>query len=246
MKRALALAAVLAATATMSGPAFAAGTPQYGSVQLQWNVATTLVAHIVTNYTAGGTSMVNGANTTVYAGGACPVSNVAAGFQINFGALTPSTSLETQCTAKNAIGVSALSNDSAGITVNQYLDAAAPAGIDFCAFPNGGGTFGASLTASGGSGAGYAAYSGSCAAGGKHMAAGTGGTLTNAGAGGGDVGGTGEYYSAPTGGALAVLTAAAALGTTSYATEDLQINAAANQASSATTDLVMTIQVVPN
>lgn len=255
MKRVLAIAAVISAAALLEAPAaFAAGTPQYGSVQLQWNVATLMTAHIATNY---GASFANGATTTLLSNPAstCAASNAATGYQINFGQVTPSSTVAVGCTATNALATSVITNDSAGYKVYEYLDAAAASGINFCAFPNNGASFPLSAdtttfgnVASSRTGTGPAAYSGSCAAGGQAITQGTGGSLQNAGAGGGDVGGTGEYYKAPTGGTgTPIVSTTAADATAGYTGQDLQINLAANQASTATAqDLVMTVQFVPN
>jgi hypothetical protein len=246
------MAVLLAGTVMFEGPALAAGTPQYGSVQLQWNVATLMTAHIATNY---GASFANGASTTLLSNPAstCAATNAAAGYQINFGAVTPSSSAEVACTATNALATSVVTNDSAGYKVNEYLNAAAPAGITFCAYPNNGASF--PLTsdtttfasvASARTGVGPAVWSGSaCGSGGAQVTQGTGGTL-GAGTGGSDVGGTGQFYTAPTGGTLNVVSTTAADATAGYTGQDLQINLAPNQASSTTTDLVMTVQFIPN
>jgi hypothetical protein len=252
VKRVLATAVLLAGTVMFEGPALAAGTPQYGSVQLQWNVATLMTAHIATNY---GASFSNGATTTLLSNPAstCAASNAAAGYQINFGAVTPSSTAEVACTATNALATSVITNDTAGYKVNEYLNAAPAAGIVFCTYPNGAASFPVtadtatfSNVASARTGTGPTAWSGTaCGTGGLQITAGTG-TL-GGGTGGSDVGGTGQFLTAPTAGTVNVVSTTAADAAAGYTGQDLQINLAANQASSSSPqDAVMTVQFIPN
>ncbi|MEO6913141.1 MAG: hypothetical protein ABI182_03850 [Candidatus Baltobacteraceae bacterium] len=249
MKRALALAAMLASAAAMSTPALAAGVPQYGSVKLQWNVAVTMNALIHTNYTA---AFANGGASATLLGnpgaGQCGVGTGQADFNLDYGTMTPLSAAEAACTYKNAVAASVQTNDNSGFKVNEYLDAAPPGGSTICAYPNGGAAFpltAGALGTSARSGVGPAVFSGACDVGGAIVTQGTGGALVNAGAGGSQVAGAGEQYTAPTGGAFTWISNVAAAGVPVFGGEDLQLNLPANAGSGAAS-VVMTVQFIPN
>ena len=249
MKRLLALAALIAMSLTVSAAPAMAGN-QYGSVNLQWNVTVTLNALIHTNYT--GAFANGGASATLLSNpaGTCGAGTGQVDFSLDYGALTPQSGVAVGCTYTNAMAASVITNDSSGFKVYQYLDAAPTAGITFCGYPNTGGTFPmtavtGAVALSARSGIGPSA---ACAAPGQALTQGTGGTLVNAGGGGGQVGsGTAETYTGPTGGTgAAIISNAVAAGTAVLAGEDMQIDLAANQSSSATSKVVMTVEFVPN
>ncbi len=242
---------MLASAAAMSTPALAAGTPQYGSVKLQWNVAVTMNALIHTNYTA---AFANGGASATLLGnpgaGQCGPGTGQSDFNLDYGSMTPLSAAESACTYKNGLAASVQTNDNSGFKVNEYLDAAAPGGSTICAFPNGGAAFpltaGAALSTSARSGVGPAVYTGAaCDAGGAVVTQGSGGTLVNAGAGGSQVGGAGEQYTGPTGGTFTWISNVAAAGTAVFGGEDLQLNLPANAGSGAQS-VVMTVQFIPN
>lgn len=253
MKRALALVALLASAAAMSGPALAApAVSLYGSVKLQWNVAPAMKATVHTSYTAAFAYAAPAGNLANPAG-TCPAAGGAgnADLTIDYGNIQPSFGATVACTYLNAVGVSVQSNDNNGFEVYQYLDAALPAGTNLCAFPNTGAAFpmmpGASITTSTRSGVGPAVYGGSCAAGGA--------AITNAGvvqnAGQGPVSNanislaptSGEYASAAAQTGQKMIADPAAAGTAVLAGEDLQMNVGPT-ATSGAQNVIMTLQFV--
>lgn len=254
MKRALTLAVMLASTAAMTGQASAAAAVSlYGSVKLQWNVASVMKATVHTNYTAAFAN--GGASSTDLpsAAGVCPATGGAgnADLTIDFGTIQPAFGSTVACTYTNAVGVSVQSNDNLGFTVYEYLDAALPVGTNLCAFPNGGATLpvtaAAAISTSGRSGAGPATFGGSCAAGGAN--------LTNAGAvqnaGSGPVSNAnislapaaGEYASAAAATGQAFVDYSAAAGTAVLGGEDLQLNIGPT-ATTGSPNVIMTLQFV--
>jgi hypothetical protein len=248
VKRLLALTALIAMSLTVSAAPAMAGN-QYGSVNLQWNVSVTLTALIHTNYTAAFAN--GGATATLLSNPAstCGPGTGQSDFKLDYGALTPQQASAAGCTYTNAVAASVITNDTSGFKVFQYLDAAPTAGVTFCAYPNTGAAFPmtavAALAVSSRSGVGPST---ACAAPGQLVTQGTGGTLVNAGGGGGQVGAVGaETYTGPTGGAgTAIISNAAAAGSAVLAGEDMQIDLGANQSSSATSNVVMTVEFVPN
>lgn len=246
---------MLASAAAMSSPALAVGTPQYGSVKLQWNVSTALTAVIHTNYTATFTSA--GTSPTLLSsgtGGACTATGVSTDLTIDFGTITPSLSNPVACLYKNSVEASVTDNDANGVLVYQALDAALPAGLNLCAFPNVSAAFpvAASTTVSQQSSlATGPAPSTTCAtAPGALVPVAAGGAVTGTAGSSSVVGGTGETYQNGTspysiGGHNWMKEAAGhTAGTSYYGGEDLQLNVA-QTASSGASSAIMTIQFIP-
>ncbi len=247
---------MLASAAAMSSPALAVGTPQYGSVKLEWNVATAMTAVIHSSYTAAfayAAPAANLANPT----GTCPAAGGAgnADLTLDYGTLTPSLSASVGCTYLNAVGASVIDNDSSGVKVYEALDAALPAGTSLCAFPNQGAAFpetlGASITQSTRTGTGPAPSTTCGTAPGATVPVAAGGATTGTAGTSSIVGGTGETYQNATSpysiGGLPWISTAAANATVGYAGEDLQL-VLSNTVSSTTTQqsAIMTIQFIPN
>lgn len=255
MKKLLATTALGASLVAMSVPAFAAGTPSYGSVKLTWSVNTSATMVIATNYSATGLQQTSAPGLLPSAAGVCTAGASETALNLTFGALTPSLSSPTACLYKNAVDVSVTSNDASGFTVNQYLDTALPTGIGLCAFPNGGASFPVTATGtvgniassrSGNPAAGtWAGSTLTCPAGSTAVANGTGGTLTNGGGGPGQPGGTGEYVATPTGGSMNWASYTTTAATAVWAGEDLQLNLQPAAASSAAQAYILTLQLIP-
>lgn len=237
----------------MSSPALAVGTPQYGSVKLQWNVAVALTATIHTSYTSAfayATPTGNLANPS----GTCAAAPAGANadLTLDYGSITPSLSATVACTYLNAVGASLTDNDSAGVKVYQAFDAALPTGINVCAFPNAGASFPmtptAAITQSTRTGTGPAVYGGACAAGGSLVPTAAGGAITGTAGTSTQVGGTGETYQNATTpfsiGGTNIISTAGANTTAVLAGEDLQLNVGTTAASGAAS-AIMTVQFIP-
>jgi hypothetical protein len=254
VKRALALAVMLASAAAMSGQAQAAAAiSQYGSVKLQWNVAPVMNAIVHTSYTAGFAYAAPTGNLSNPAG-TCPAAGGAgnADLTADFGTINPSLSATVACTYLNAVGVSVQTNDNLGFKVYEYMDAALPAGINVCAFPNTGAAFpmtpGAAITQSTRSGVGPAVYGGSCAAGGAAITYPGAGVLTNSGVAPAQPNAayTGEYLTGAVGGTgQQLMGQATAAGTAVLAGEDLQLNVGPT-ATSGAQSAIMTLMFISN
>lgn len=254
MKRALALVAMLASAAAMSSPALAVGTPQYGSVKLQWNVAVAMTAVIHSSYTAAFAYAAPAGNLSNPAGTCLGTPGGAnADLTLDYGSITPSLSATVGCTYLNAVGASVTDNDSTGVKVYQAFDAALPAGINVCAFPNTGAAFpmtpAAAITQSTRSGVGPAVFGGACGAGGALVPTAAGGAITGTAGTSTQVGGTGETYQNATspysiGGQNWISTAGQNLSAV-LAGEDLQLNVA-QTAASGNASAIMTVQFIPN
>jgi len=265
MKRILALTAMLASVAAMSGSALAAPAGNaYGSVKLTWNVLPTLTAVVHTDYTnsitfpnAGGSATIGYAGT---AGGSC-VPNTNVDLTVDFGTITEAPTGYTACNYDNAVATSVDTNDAAGFQVNEYLDEQPGSLVPVvCAFPNQPASLGAAdATTTGVSLSTRAAsppavYTGAaCAAGGSVVPfVNSGGTLNHAGVAAAQPGSLtpgsygGENYS------ITALTATGlewfsgtTTGTAVIAGEDLQLNLP-NGYGSGTQNAWMTIQYVAN
>jgi len=255
VKRALALAAMLASAAAMSGPALAAPSVSlYGSVKLAWNVQPAMNATIHTSYTAG---FAFGATTLLSnPAGTCPAAGATnADLTMDYGNIQPSLGATVACNYNNAVGVSVQTNDNLGFQVNEYLDAALPVGTNLCAFPNGSAAFpvvpAAAITQSARAGVGPAVYAaGACAASGAEVKVIAGGTLHNGGGGPGQPAAApvaAEYESAAANPAAGVdmMGQAVAAGTAVLAGEDLQLNVGPTAVSGAQSAIV-TLQFVAN
>lgn len=245
---------MLASTAAMSSQAFAAATVnQYGSVKLQWNVAVAMNAVVHTNYTAafafGGATANIGSNPANSCGATSPGNT---DLNLQFGTVSPTFGSTASCDYQNAVGVSVQTNDSNGFAVNQYLDAALPAGTNLCAFPNNASktfpvTPAAAITTSAWTTA-PAAYSGACAAGGASIT--NAGVIQQAGNApaqpGPAVSYTGEYASSAAPAGSVFISNATAAGAPLIGGEDLQLNVASTAASGNNISAVMTLQFIAN
>lgn len=249
---------MLASAAAMSSPALAVGTPQYGSVKIQWNVATAMTAVIHSSYSAAfAYSAPTLASYLSNPAGTCsstlPTGN--ADLTLDYGTLTPSLSASVGCTYLNAVGASVQDNDASGVKVYQALDAALPTGTSLCAFPNQGASFpeslGASITASTRSGVGPAPSATCATAPGAAVPVAAGGAVTGTAGTSSVVGGTGETYQNATTpfsiGGLNWISTTSANSTVGYAGEDLQLVLANTVSStSSTQSAIMTVQFIPN
>ncbi|MDQ6929225.1 MAG: hypothetical protein M3126_00985 [Candidatus Eremiobacteraeota bacterium] len=242
MKRLLALSAIIGSIAVASGPALAA-TNSYGSFKASWTVAVTSTVHVHTNVNTAG-AYVAGANSLspdAADPGVCASGTESSDDTLTFGTVAPAGATTTGCNYRNAVGVSVTTNDSAGFKIQEMLDAAMPAGYTLCALPNSPAAFGGALSLTT---LVSSARVGTIACGGSALTPGTGGALVNAGAGGGDFGGAGESYQGATGGSLLwASNAGPAAGL--LASEDIQLNMAANAASGANS-AVVTVQYIAN
>lgn len=242
----------------MSGPALAVGTPQYGSVKLEWNVATAMTAVIHSSYTtafayAAPTLSDYLSNPTGTCDATLPSNNV--DLTLDYGILTPSLSASVGCTYLNAVGASVQDNDAAGVKVYEALDAALPTGTSLCAYPNQGASFpeslGATITASTRTGTGPAPSATCATSPGAQVPVASGGAVTGTAGTSSTVGGTGETYQNSTApysiGGLNWISTTSANSTVGYAGEDLQL-VLANTVSSTTStqNAIMTIQFIPN
>lgn len=256
MKKLLATTALGAGLVALTAPAFAAGTPSYGSVKLNWTVSTAATMTIATQYSAAGAQGLAAPSLLPSAAGVCSgTGTTETAFNVTYGALNPSLSASVGCLYQNAVSVSVTTNDSSGFVVNQYLDASPGTGVGFCAYANtAAGTFpitaATSVTQSTRSGNPAAGtFTGSnltaCAGSGQLVPVAAGGTLTNSGGGPGNPGGTEEYYAASTS-KLNMVSNAAAATTAVFAGEDLQLNLESGAPSAANQTAIMTLQLIPN
>jgi len=232
-------------TALAIVPALASTTLQ-GAVEAKWNVAATASLTLATNYVTTTGLQSTGANTlTGSPAGTCANASAETALTMTFGALTPSATAEVACDYERAILANVVTNDSTGFKINEYLEAAPTTGITFCAFPNGSdptGTAPASIFAAS---TAPTPYTGSaCATGGTPLVAGTGG-LVNGGAGQPAPVGNPATATIPTTGNFVWVNATTSTAGTNYG-QDLQINLAANQASSTADQSYIIIQLVTN
>lgn len=257
MKRLLAASAIGIALAAASAPAMAAGTPQYGSVKLNWSVNTQASMQIVTQYsnhlfTQGGSAIA----LQPSAAGVCGTSAAETAFNLSYGALNPSLSSTVGCNYPNAVAVSVTTNDSNGFTVTQVVDSTAAItakSVGFCAFPNTGATPVAlaalNVAARPAPAAGTFASNllTGCAAGGTAVPYGTAGNENGAGAG---TPGNANYTSNnatewnTSAGATWVSQGTAATSAV-YAGEDIQLNLDAGAPSGGATSAFITLILTP-
>jgi len=226
-------------------PAFASTTLE-GAVEAKWNVAATASLTLATNYSTTTGLQSLGANTLSGSpAGTCANAGSETALTMTFGPLTPSATAEVACDYERAILANVITNDSLGFKINEYLEAAPTAGITFCAFPNGSdptGTAPASIFAAS---AAPTPYTGTaCATGGTPLVAGTGGAV-NGGAAQPAPAGNPATATIPGAGNFVWVSATAATSGTNYG-QDLQINLAANQASSTADQSYIIIQLVTN
>jgi hypothetical protein len=222
-------------------PASAAN--QTGSVQMKWNVAATATMTLVTNYTAGSPAAQGlGANSLLpsVAATTCTSQSAETAFTLTFGALTPSSTAEVGCTYQRAIAATVTTNDSSGYKIQEWLDQAPTAGIQFCAIPNNTGVATVNAPASVTSG-NPAATANSCPNSGTVLVAGT----AASGSGGGNPGTAGIRTATAPGSPYTWASTAAVAANLVYG-EDIQIGLAANQASSASDTSYVIISLIPN
>ncbi|HZO95225.1 MAG TPA: hypothetical protein VFB22_15875 [Candidatus Baltobacteraceae bacterium] len=243
----------ICAVAASAGPVSAATTTQ-GSAQLKFTLAATSSLALVTQYSAA-FGQGNATPTLLpSAAGVCAGTGSEANFTLSFGTIVPQTAAAVGCVYKNAVAVSINTNDSAGYSVNEYLDSSPGTGMGVCAMPNGGASFPVTLGA-----LSTSTRAGNPAAGsftGMNLTGCTGGSIVPVAAGGTDSGGTVpgnpgtaglEYYTGSTA-MLALASGAGATTGTQYLGEDIQVNAALGAPSSNAgfTGVFMTIQLVSN
>ena len=139
MKR-LFVASALAASLLASAAEWRCVVTRTGTAQIQWTSSATATLAIVTQYSATFTQG-NAAPTLLpSAAGVCTAGATETNFTLTLRGDDPQlTGAPTACLYKNAVAVSVQTNDAAGFSVNEYLDATPTTGIGICAYPNGGG-----------------------------------------------------------------------------------------------------------
>jgi len=221
-------------------PAFAAN-PQ-GAVQMKWNVAASATMTLATNYTtATGLQSLGANNLQGSPAATCTSQTSETALTMTYGQLTGSSSAETACNYQRAVLANVVTNDSLGYKLEEFLEAAPTAGIQFCIFNNSSAAVGAgpaSVNATA-----PAPISGStCAGSGVLAVPGTGGSV---GTGAGQPGTAGIATATAPGSPFVWASTAAATAGINWG-EDLQINIAANQASSASDTDYMIVLLIPN
>jgi hypothetical protein len=228
-------------SATAVAPAFASTTVQ-GAVEAKWNVAATASMTLATNYATATGLQGLGANTLLpNPAGTCASATSETALTMTFGPITPSATAEVSCYYQRAVLADVITNDSAGYKIEEYLEAAPTTGITFCAFPNGSIASGAGPASS--NSTAPASYTGSaCAAGGTVLVPGTGGAVNS---GAQQPGASPATAVAPAAGDFIWASTTSATAGLNYG-EDLQINLAANQASSVSDQSYIVIALVTN
>ena len=236
-----------------------ASTSTSGGAQIQYTSAASATLALVTQYGSGFTQG-NGVGTLLPSvAGTCAGSVVEPNFTLTFGSLVPQTGSAVGCLYKNALAVSVQTNDAAGFSVNEYLDAPPGNGVGICAYPNGGGSFPLTpvvlpiptSSRSGNPAAGT--FSGSALAscgGGGVVPAGTGG-VSSGGTTAGNPGTVGlEFYSPSTSGltmmSMAGPTVNGGVLVTMYGGEDIQVNLGPGHPSLTGAGGFITLQLVAN
>lgn len=216
---------------------------QTGSVQMKWSVAATATMTLVTNYTSGvAAAQGTGANSLQPSpAGTCANQAAETAFTMTFGALTPSATTAVGCNYQRAVAATVTTNDSLGYKVTEFLDQTPTAGITFCAFPNNSGAATVNAPASLQASAPAAYTAGACATGGTALVPGTGASGT----GGGNPGTTG-IRTATTPATPYTWASTAAVAANLVYGEDIQLNLAANQASTAADTSYIIISLIPN
>jgi hypothetical protein len=241
VKRAASVLAALGLATLAVAPASAATTS--GAVKMTWNVSVAATLNLTTNYAVTTGAQGLGANVLQGAPAAtCTSGTSEAAFNLTYGALTPSVSAAVACNYQKAIAAS-VSTNSTNWNVTQFLSAAAPTGIGFCAFSNGAASASAPASAQTTAPAVGTYTSGSltgCATGGILIPAGTGGTGTAPGN-----PGTAGLVTATAPGTPAAFCSSTTAGTFSCG-EDLQINLAANQPVATAQSSYLIVQLIAN
>jgi len=240
----------------LSSPAFAAGTPQYGSVKLNWSVNTQASMQIVTQYASH--AFTQGSSAVALepsSAGVCGNSAAETAFNLSYGALNPSLSSSVGCNYPSAVAVSVTTNDSNGFAVTQVVDSTTSVGsyVGFCSFPNTGASPVALTSLSTSSRTAPAAGTFAshlltgCASGGTALPYGTAGNENG--------GGTGSPGNANwtsnnatewnTSAGAAWVSQASAATSAVYAGEDIQLNLDAGAPSTAATSAYITLILTP-
>ncbi|GAC1426922.1 MAG: hypothetical protein NVSMB5_21600 [Candidatus Velthaea sp.] len=237
MKRAASAVVALGMAAMVSTPAFAAS--QTGAVQMKWNVAATASLNLATNYSATGLQQTTANSLQPSAAGVCASQAAETAFTMTFGPLTPSATTAVGCNYQKAVSATVVTNDSLGYKIQEWLDQAPTAGVQFCAFTNG-----SSATAGPASvnTVAPAAIAGStCAAGGALLPAGS----AAAGTAPGNPGTASLRTSTAPATPYTWASTTAATANTIWG-EDVQLNLAANQASNTSDTSFIIISLIPN
>ncbi len=256
MKRLISAAAIGIAFTALSAPAFAAGTPQYGSVKLNWSVNTQASMQIVTQYsnhafTQGSAAIALQPSSA----GVCGNSAAETAFNLSYGALNPSLTLPVGCSYPNAVAISVTTNDSNGFAVTQVVDSTASVAsyVGFCSFPNTGaapvaiGALNASARVAPAAGTFAANMLTGCAGGGTALPYGTAGNENGGGAGSP---GNANWVSNNatewnTSAGAAWVSQGTSATTAVYAGEDVQLNLDAGAPSAAATSAYITLILTP-
>lgn len=251
MKRALAALAILGLGSVMAMPAQAAGPTVYGSAQLKYTVTATAALSLATNYVAAtGSQSAAAASILPSVAAACSAGAAEGALAtLTFGNVTPPSGAgSTGCYYQNAISVGISSNDAAGVTLTEGVDAVT-AGVIVCAFPLNAAPA-ALPAASGAAGNPAAQAAGTCptinAVAGQKLAA-VAGYAAGAGFGaaGAPAGVTTDVQAAPGSftapGGFTVFTTGASLGYAGYKFmgQDIQLNVDGTAASGAATRVVV-------
>jgi len=238
VKRAATALVALGLTAVTIAPSFAAN--QQGAVEAKWNVAATASMTLATNYVATtGLQSLLANSLQPNPAGTCASATSETALTMTFGQLTPSATAEVACNYQRAILASVVTNDSLGYKIIEYEEAAPTAGITFCAFPNGFAATGAGPASS--QATAPAPYTGTaCATGGTALIAGSSGAIN----GGAQQPGANPATANAPGSPFDWVSASTATAGTDYG-QDLQINLAANQASSASDQTYIIIELMP-
>lgn len=241
MKRAVSTLAALGLAALAVAPAAAA--TQSGAVKMTWNVSVAATLNLTTNYAASTGAQGLGANSLQGAPAAtCASGTSETAFNLTYGSLTPSVTTATACNYQRAIAAQVTTN-STSWSVTQFLSAAAPAGIGFCAFSNGAASASApasSQTTAPAAGTYTTGSLSGCATGGVVIPAGSAATGTAP----GNPGTTGIVTATAPGSPAAFCSSTTA--GTAFCGEDLQINLAANQPVAAAQSSFLIVQLIAN
>ncbi len=143
LKKFAVLAAVAALTLT---PAVKANAALTGNVTVKWNTQAVGSLVLVTQYNGAPVGSHNTGAETIYSqlnlgAGACTASDTeAASGIVNFGNVTPDSTVATDCMEINAVNSQVVTNDTTGWKVSEQATAGIPAGANFelCSYPNGG------------------------------------------------------------------------------------------------------------
>lgn len=233
--------AALGLTALAVAPAAAATTS--GAVKMTWNVSVAATLNLTTNYAVTTGVQGLGANSLQGAPAAtCTSGTSETAFNLTYGSLTPSVTTATACNYQKAIAA-AVSTNSTNWSVTQFLSAAAPAGIGFCAFSNGAASASAPASSQASAPAVGTYTTGSltgCATGGVVIPTGTAATGTNPGN-----PGTAGLVTATAPGTPAAFCSSTTAGSF-ICGEDVQINLAANQPVAAAQSSFLIVQLIAN